>query len=77
MVRRMRRIPHEVAMNAPLPFAVGDELTRRNTGALAIRIKVTAINQNFLMADVLEGENKKDPLKVFRAGWVLYSKVQP
>ncbi len=65
---------------APCPFAVGDTLKRRDSSALAQKIRVTEVSadgcaQDFIKADVLEGENTKDPLKVFRTGWFLYEKI--
>lgn len=63
------------------PFNVGDELENAHASALAKKVRVTAIHangyaQDYFKADVLEGENTKDPLTVYRAGWFLYKKVE-
>lgn len=65
------------AMNDTLPFAVGDLLENTSPTALARKIRVMAINDRAFTGEVLEGDNLTDPITVFRAGWFLYSKVQP
>lgn len=45
-----------------------------NPHSLARRIRVTAVSDIALSADVLEGENTRQPLTVLRAGWGLYRK---
>lgn len=60
-----------------LPFAPGDTLENTSPMALAKKIRVMAINERAFTGEVLEGENTKDPITVYRAGWCLYRKVQP
>ena len=51
---------------------VGDTIESRNPHSLARRARVTEVTDVMFVATVLEGENTKDPLKVFRAGWPMY-----
>lgn len=52
----------------------GDVLEAVNLSALARRVLVTEVTANYFKAAVLEGENTKDPITVFKAGWSLYAK---
>jgi hypothetical protein len=61
------------AMNEQLK--VGDVLEEVNPTALARRVLVTEVAANYFKAAVLEGENTKDPITVFKAGWPLYAKT--
>jgi len=53
----------------------GDVLEAVNPTALARRVLVTEVTADHFKAAVLEGENTKDPITVFKAGWPLYAKT--
>lgn len=53
----------------------GDVLEAVNPTALARRVLVTEVAADHFKAAVLEGENTKDPITVFKAGWPLYAKT--
>jgi hypothetical protein len=54
---------------------VGDVLEAVNPTALARRVLVTEVAANYFKAAVVEGENTKDPITVFKAGWPLYAQT--
>lgn len=53
---------------------VGDVLEAVNPTALARRVLVTEVAANYFKASVLEGDNTREPITVFKAGWPLYAK---
>lgn len=53
---------------------VGDVLENASPHALCKRVRVTEVKPTHFKADVLEGDNTREPLTVFRAGWHLYKK---
>lgn len=61
-------------MSEKLPIQIGDILENVSPYALCKRVRVTEVSPTHFKADVLEGENTRDPLTVFRAGWHLYRK---
>lgn len=60
----------------PCPFEVGDIIRSINPNSLAISARVTEVTDAWIKADVIEGDNKQEPLQVFRAGWFLYQVIQ-
>lgn len=54
---------------------VGDVLEATNATALARRVLVTEATAAYFKASVLEGENTRDTITVFKAGWSLYAKA--
>lgn len=67
-------LPHDPRCRCP---QVGTVLENQSPHALARKVRVTEVTGEFFVADVIEGENTKDPLKVYRAGWDLYRKAKP
>jgi hypothetical protein len=61
------------AMNEQLK--VGDVLEATNSTALARRVLVTEVTADHFKAAVLEGDNTREPITVFKAGWPLYAKT--
>lgn len=68
---KSRELPCDPICTCP---QVGDVLENTSEHALARKIRITEVSMSYFMADVLEGENTTEPLKVFRAGWFLYQK---
>ena len=62
------------AMNG-LPFKVGDVLERTGGTSLATKVRVTEVTDDHFKAEVLVGDNTRDPITVFRDGWFLYAKT--
>lgn len=58
-------------------FEVGDTLENTSPMALAKKVRVTDKTKFYFRADVLEGDNTKNPITVYRAGWFLYRKAAP
>jgi hypothetical protein len=54
---------------------VGDVLEATNPTALARRVLVTEVSATHFKASVLEGQNTREPITVFKAGWWLYAKA--
>lgn len=53
----------------------GDVLEAVNPSALARRVLVTEVAADYFKAAVLEGDNTREPITVFKAGWPLYAKT--
>lgn len=53
----------------------GDVLEATSATALARRVLVTEVTAAYFKAVVLDGENTRDPITVFKAGWCLYAKA--
>lgn len=62
-------------MNTELPFTVGDVLEQTSGASLASKVRITEITDAHFKAEVLVGDNTREPLTVFRAGWFLYAKI--
>lgn len=71
---KQRELPTDPICTCP---KIGDTLENASPHALARKVRVTEVTEAHFMADVLEGENTTDPLKVLRAGWGLYRKIKP
>jgi hypothetical protein len=54
---------------------VGDVMEATNPTALARRVMVTEVTAAYFKAAVLEGDNTREPITIFKAGWSLYSKT--
>jgi hypothetical protein len=61
------------AMNEQIK--VGDVLEATNPTALARRVLVTEVAAAYFKAAVLEGDNTREPITVFKAGLPLYAKT--